>query len=248
LWGRLGAFSLLNVTVWMGFTTASMLWLPAGQAATLAYTMPIWTTLLAWPLLGEPLTGRQLIASLLGVSAVAVLVGGTGGAFDAARLPGLALALSAAGLFALGTVLSKRQPIPLPPVTLTGWQVGIGSLPLLIGGLSVENAHWLAMPGIGWAALAYTAFISMGACYLLWFAAVRRLSASLAAIGTLLTPVVGVYASSLALGDPLTIVQVTALGFVAAGILLAAATPSNATRPVDRTLQSREGRSSRANR
>lgn len=248
LWGRLASLSVLNVSVWMGFTTASMLWLPAGQAATLAYTMPIWTTLLAWPLLADRPTWRQVTATVLGVIAVAILVGGTGMALDSARLPGFALALSAALLFALGTILSKRQPIPLPPVTLTGWQVGIGSVPLLIGGLCLEDANWLAMPAIGWAALAYAAFISMGLCYLLWFAAIRRLSASTAAIGTLLTPVVGVCASSLALGDPMTAAQVTALVFVAAGILLAVSTPAKAGQSADRPTQSRDGRSSRASR
>ena len=67
LWGRLASLSVLNVSVWMGFTTASMLWLPAGQAATLAYTMPIWTTLLAWPLLADRPTWRQVTATVLGV-------------------------------------------------------------------------------------------------------------------------------------------------------------------------------------
>jgi len=61
----------------------------------------------------------------------------------------------------------------------------------------------------------------MGACYLLWFAAVRRLKASSAAIGTLLTPVIGVAASAVALGDPLTLNQVVSLAFVVAGIMLA---------------------------
>jgi drug/metabolite transporter (DMT)-like permease len=73
---------------------------------------------------------------------------------------------------------------------------------------------------IGWIAMAYTALISMGLCYLLWFAAVRRLRASSAAIGTLLTPVIGVVASTLTLGDPLTITQLVSLGLVAGGILL----------------------------
>ena len=55
-------------------------------------------------------------------------------------------------------------------------------------------AVWALARAIGWLALGYTAFVSMGACYLLWFAAVRRLTASSAAIGTLLTPVIGVAA------------------------------------------------------
>ena len=248
LWGRLALLSLLNVSVWMGFTTASMLWLPAGQAATLAYTMPIWTTLLSWYVLAEPPDGRQILATLLGVAAICVLVGGTGLTLNIARLPGFALALSAAGLFAFGTVLSKKTPVPLPPVALTGWQVGIGSLPLLASGTMIESPHWRTMPAIGWAALAYTAFVSMGLCYLLWFAAVRRLKASVAAIGTLLTPVVGVVASSVALGDPLTTAQVVSLGCVALGIILSVKTANQTPRPDQPPRYSREGISSRANR
>jgi drug/metabolite transporter (DMT)-like permease len=63
--GRLVAASLLNVSAWMGLTTASLLWLPAGQAVTLAYTMPIWATLLSWPMLGERPGPRQIAAIIL---------------------------------------------------------------------------------------------------------------------------------------------------------------------------------------
>jgi drug/metabolite transporter (DMT)-like permease len=219
LWGRLAVASLLNVSAWMGLTTASLLWLPAGQAATLAYTMPVWTALLAWPMLGQPPTSRQIGSIVLGICGVVVLVGG-GFGLDAARIPGIAIALAAAVLFAFGTVLSKRAPIPLPRVALTAWQVALGCLPLLAAGLLFEDAHFGALPPIGWIALGYTAFISMGMCYLLWFAAVRRLKASSAAVGTLLTPVIGVAASALALGDPLSLSQAVSLGLVVGGIIL----------------------------
>jgi drug/metabolite transporter (DMT)-like permease len=221
LWGRLAVAALLNVSAWMGLTTASMVWLPAGQAATLAYTMPVWAALLAWPMLGERPMLRQIGAIVLGIAGVVILVGGTLLEMDSARLPGVVIALSAAGLFAFGTVLSKRLPLPLPRVALTAWQVFLGCIPLLVAGRLFEHAQFDALPLIGWLALAYTAFISMGACYLMWFAAVRRLNASRAAIGTLLTPVIGVAASSLALGDALTVAQVISLGLVVAGIILA---------------------------
>jgi drug/metabolite transporter (DMT)-like permease len=220
LWKSLGVAALLNVTAWMGLTTASLLWLPAGHAATLAYTMPVWTALLAWPVLGERPTARQVAAIALGICGVVALVGGDGSSLDVTRAPGIALALSAAVLFASGTVMSKRAPIPLPRIALTAWQVALGCLPLLAGGLLFEDAHFDALPLIGWIALSYTALISMGVCYLLWFAAVRRLRASSAAIGTLLAPVIGVVASSMALGEPLTASQAIALGLVGSGIIL----------------------------
>lgn len=222
LWGRLAIAALLNVSAWMGLTTASLLWLPAGQAAVLAYTMPVWTTLLAWPLLAERPAPRQILAIVLGICGVVILLGGTGDSLAVVELPGVVMALSAAALFASGTVLSKRQPIPLPRIALTGWQVLLGCLPLLVVGLIFEHPNFATLPLIGWTAMAYTALISMGLCYLLWFAAVRRLRASSAAIGTLLTPVIGVAASTLTLGDPLTMTQLVSLGLVAGGILLTA--------------------------
>ncbi|MEO6829714.1 MAG: DMT family transporter [Acidobacteriaceae bacterium] len=219
--GRLVIAALLNVSAWMGLTTASLLWLPAGQAAILAYTMPVWTTLLAWPVLAERPAPRQTLAIVLGICGVVILLGAAGVSLTTVELPGVIMALSAAALFASGTVWSKRQPIPLPRMALTGWQVLLGCLPLLVVGLLFEHPNFAALPLIGWATLAYTALISMGLCYILWFAAVRRLRASTAAIGTLLTPAIGVVASTLTLGDPLTMVQLVSLGLVAGGVLLA---------------------------
>jgi drug/metabolite transporter (DMT)-like permease len=220
-WPSLIASSVLNVSVWMGCTTASLRWLPAGQAATLAYTMPIWASLLAWPVLGQRPTLRQAVSILLGCGGVALLVGGAGFDLSAERGPGIALALSAAVLFAFSTVAGKKHPLPLPRIALTAWQVAIGCVPLLVAGLLFERPDFAALPPLGWAALAYTAVISMGLCYLTWFAAVRYLPASTAAIGTLLTPAIGVAAAAVALGEPLTATQVGSLLLVLVGTVCA---------------------------
>ena len=41
--------------------------LPAGRSAILAYTMPIWATLIALVLLHEPLSRRKLVGLALGM-------------------------------------------------------------------------------------------------------------------------------------------------------------------------------------
>ncbi|MBS0643969.1 MAG: DMT family transporter [Proteobacteria bacterium] len=229
-WGRLVLGGLLNVTVWMGGTTASLRWLPAGQAVTLAYTMPIWVCLLAWPVLQERPTIRQVAAIAMGATGIIVLVGLDSLAFQRADAPGIALALLAAILFAFSTVYGKMRPLALPPLSLTAWQVGIGSIPLAVFGFIFEAPDFAALTTFGWAALAYTAAISMGLCYVLWFMARSRLSAPAAATGTLLTPVIGVIASALALGDALTWNQLIALGLVTMGIVLASRPVAAATR------------------
>lgn len=218
---RLVASALLNVSAWMGLTTLSLLWLNAGEAATLAYTMPVWAALLAWPILGERLGLHRIMALVLGISGVAVLLGGNVFHAETDKLPGVAIALTAAMLFALGTVLSKRWPLVMDPIAMTAWQVGIGCTVLLVASLVLEHPHLLEMHWFGWAALTYTAVVSLGICYLMWFAALRRLEASTAAIGTLLTPIVGVLASAIALGEPLLFPQFVSLALVVSGIMLA---------------------------
>jgi drug/metabolite transporter (DMT)-like permease len=218
---RLVASALLNVSAWMGLTTLSLLWLNAGEAATLAYTMPVWAALLARPILGERLGLHRIMALVLGISGVAVLLGGNVFHAETDKLPGVAIALTAAMLFALGTVLSKRWPLVMDPIAMTAWQVGIGCTVLLVASLVLESPHLLEMHWFGWAALTYTAVVSLGICYLMWFAALRRLEASTAAIGTLLTPIVGVLASAIALGEPLLFPQFVSLALVVSGIMLA---------------------------
>jgi drug/metabolite transporter (DMT)-like permease len=221
-WCRLLRSALLNVTAWMGLTTLSLSWLDAGEAATIAYTMPVWAALLAWPVLGERFALGRAVSLVLGVGGVAILVGRHGVRADTAQLPGVGIALLAATLFGLGTVMSKRWPLSMPPIATIAWQVGLGCIPLLVAGLLFENSRLLEMSWNGWAALLYTMIVSLGICYITWFAALRRLEAGTAAIGTLLTPIVGVVASAIAFAQPLLVPQLAALGCVIAGVILAA--------------------------
>jgi drug/metabolite transporter (DMT)-like permease len=57
--------------------------------------------------------------------------------------------------------------------------------------------------------------------YVSWFAALARLPASVAAIGTMAVPVIGVVASAIALHEPLGPVQIAALIFTLSAVVLA---------------------------
>ena len=218
---RLVLASLLNVTAWMGLATLSLLWLAAGEATIVCYTVPVWASLLAWPILGERLTARRVAALAVGLTGLAVLVLGRGVEVGMEKLPGVALALAGAILFSLGTVVTKRWPLPLPPVTATAWQLALGCLPLLVLAVILERPEPSALTPLGWGLLIYGGIGPLGLCYLAWFAALRRLPASAAATGTLLTPVVGVVGAAVFLGEPLGLREVTALALTATGVALA---------------------------
>src|SRR6476469_7009341 len=75
LWPRLVVLALFNIAGWNVFVLFGVQQLPAGRSAILAYTMPIWATMIAAVLLHEPLSRRKLVGLALGVSGMAVLIG-----------------------------------------------------------------------------------------------------------------------------------------------------------------------------
>ncbi|MBX9751712.1 MAG: DMT family transporter [Roseococcus sp.] len=221
LWGRLVLSSLLNVTAWMGLATVGLLWLSAAEAATLAYTMPVWAALLAWPILGERPSVMKLAALVLGIGGVVILFAGRGLEVGLEKLPGMLMLLSAAMLFALGAVLAKRYPLPMHPVAAMVWQVGLGCLPLLILSPFLETVRLDQLSPLGWFLMGWMAIVALGIAYLAWFGALARLPASTATIGTLLVPIVAVLATGLLLGEPLGLREWSALAFTLGGVLLA---------------------------
>ena len=218
---RLALAAFLNVACWMGFSTFALLWLSASEAAITCYTMPIWTALLAWPVLGERPTARRILALLIGFAGVAVLMLGQGVSLGLEKLPGVLLTTGAAVTFAIGTVVTKRWPLALPPLTSAAWQVGLGGAPMLLASLAFERLDPGAISNTAWALLAYSAVIPLCLCYAGWFAALRRLPASTASIGTLLAPVIGVCVAALALGEPFGAREIVALSLTLGGVVLA---------------------------
>ena len=50
----------------------------ASEGAIVAYTMPVWAALLAWPVLGEGPPWRRVAALALGLLSLGVVIGGRG--------------------------------------------------------------------------------------------------------------------------------------------------------------------------
>ena len=221
LWPRLVLAAILNVACWMVLMGLALLWLPASEAALIAYTMPVWASILAWPILGERPNLLRVISLVMAFAGLAAIMGGNGFAASVAKLPGIIMALGGAIGFAIGTVLAKKLPLSLPPLSAAAWQIGIGCFPIVIIGLLVEKADAAGISRLGWILLVYSTVIQFCVAYVSWFAALARLPASVAAIGTMAVPVIGVVTSAVALHEPLGPGQIAALGFTLAGVVLA---------------------------
>ncbi len=203
LWLRLVTISVVTITSWMTFMGLALVWLPASEAAIISISVPVWVSLMAWPILGERISLVRAVSLAVALAGITVLIGGKGVDASVEKLPGYVFAVAGAILVASGTILLKRFPVAMPPISLAAWQIAIGCVPVAIVGVLVERPSPAALSGAGWIALGYMTLVQFCVSYSCWFAALARLPASTASIGTLMVPVIGVMSSALMLGEPL---------------------------------------------
>jgi drug/metabolite transporter (DMT)-like permease len=229
-WPRLLVISLFNITGWNLCTAYGVTNLPAGRAAIIAFTMPIWSVLLSIWLLKEPMTKRRAAGLALGVAGLAILIGGDLRELGAAPV-GAMLMLGAAVSWAIGTVIMKRYPLRMPTVVMTGWLMLIGGLPIIVAAVWVApdsfhtHSFW---PNFG---VVYNVLVSFIFCYWAWFRILDMVPAAVASLSTLMIPVVGVFSGMLVLGEIPQWNDILALLLVIAAlatVLIAAPAPARA--------------------
>lgn len=197
----------------------------AGRAAILAYTMPLWAALFAWAYLGERLTAIRICGLALGLAGMALLIGAELAVVQAAPLGALGM-LGAAVSWGAGTVAYKSHRWSTGTAALTGWQMAVGGVPVLIGFFFLGHIpDPVEVPWSAWIGLAYSATIPMVLCHWAWFRLVELLPASVAAISTLLIPVIGVLSSAPLLGEPIGAREILALGLVVAALTVVLVLP-----------------------
>lgn len=136
-WGAAAVFGGLLFLVGHGGLAWAQQDVPSGIAALLVGTIPLWFAIIAWVAFGERLGGRALLGLVLGFAGLALLVDPSG---EEGAKP-VAAAVIALGAFAwaLGSVLSRR--LPLPGDTLLAAAMGMlagGTLLAVASGLSGE--------------------------------------------------------------------------------------------------------------
>lgn len=211
--------TLFSVMGWQMFSAFGLLFIGSGKASIIAFTMPLWATLLSILFLGERISARQVIALGLGMVALALLLGEDLRAVGESPVGGL-LMVAAAFSWAAGTVIVKKTGwLDLPVTAFTGWQLLIGGIPLALGAALTEpTPDLLGMSALAWACLLFASIVGMVFCVTGYFKLVTLVPASIAATGTLAVPVVGVVSSALLLGEAVGTADVVALLLVISGL------------------------------
>jgi drug/metabolite transporter (DMT)-like permease len=209
---------LLQTTGFSGIIIWALVSGGAGKTAVLVYTMPMWLLILAWFFLGERLRGWQWPAVASAFVGLICLVHPWR---QTAHLFSVSLAVLAALVWALSGVWNKclRKRIEIDLLALTAWQLLLGGIPLFLLSLfvDVQPIHWTPYL-IG--ALVYNVVFCSAAAWTLWFFALQELPAGIAGMGTLFTPVVGVLAAWLQLGEVPNIAEAGGMILVFFGLAL----------------------------
>ncbi|MCP2014021.1 drug/metabolite transporter (DMT)-like permease [Deinococcus sp. HSC-46F16] len=179
----------------------------AASAGILTSTVPAVTALLAWMVLRERLTVHAILGVLLTAFGILVLtVPGAAISEGARPLLGSVLVLGAVVGEASWNVLSRLSGARLRPLTATTLVTSLALVLFLPLGLVEATTFDFARltPGAVFA-LGYYALGATVLAYVLWFAGVRHLNASTAAVYTGWLPVSAVALSALLLGERLTL-------------------------------------------
>lgn len=206
--------ALLNITGWHLFSAHGISRMHAGRAVIVGFTMPLWATLLGSIILREKLTLKRLVGLGFGLAGLFVLILPDIEALGAAPF-GVVFMLMAAISWAAGTVFLKYFRWTMPIILLTGWLVILGSIPVILGAFLLEP--FLIVSRISWQAalsMFYVILFPMLFCHWAWFSVVDLFPASVAAIGTMAIPVIGVFSSAFLLGEAVGIQELSALSLV----------------------------------
>ncbi len=198
-WAHVLIASLLNIVAFSLFSAFAQLLATTSRVAILAYTMPIWATLLAWPFLRERPNRVQAIALMLCGIGLAILIY----PLMSNGIPlGIVFALAVGMCWGGGTVYLKWAQIDADQMAVGSWQMTIAAVILVAAMLAFDGRpHFGGAHVDGLLATAWTGIFSNGIAYALWFTIVRQLPAATASLGVLASPVIGVIGSFFILGE-----------------------------------------------
>ena len=218
-WREITLAALLNITFWHVFSAFGIRLLGGGQASIIAYTMPLWAVLFSTWLIGETLTFARIAGLGAGMAGLAVLVSGDVGILASSPLGALFM-LIAACAWGAGTTLQKKVNWVISPVSLVGWQLLIGGLPITFVAFFIDAGNW---EPVSTAAVWSTIFVLIYPiilCWFAWFTIVDQVPVAVSTVSILAVPALGVGSSVLVLGEAIGWREIVSLLLICAAIAL----------------------------
>ncbi len=206
----------------------AILYIPAGLAATILASAPLFTFVLAVAHRLERFHWRGLVGAGLAVTGIAVtslrsLEGGV-------PFWPLLAALGMAFCFAEASIIIKRFPRS-HPVSTNVVAMAVGALVLLTLSTLRGEARSLPAQASTWVALLYLVLLGTSTVFVLFLFVLRRWSASTIAYQFVLFPLVAVAASALLEGTPVTTPLLLGGGLILGGVYVGVVAPGAPPQP-----------------
>jgi drug/metabolite transporter (DMT)-like permease len=223
-WPIVASIGLLQMMVFTGLGMIAMTHVDTSRSVLLAYTTPLWGVLASWLLFRNAPTRLQLLALALGLAGIGLVCSPLEMDWSApGSVMGAAFLLIGAIAWSVVILHIRHHRWAAPPLALAPWQMMLASIPLAGFAYALEgqpgtipfDARLLEL-------LFFIGPVATSACFVISAEYGRRISTFAMSNFTLGVPLIGIVASVIVLGSPLSTVFVIGLGFVVAGMLLAA--------------------------
>ena len=179
----------------------------ASESSVLLNSDPIYIAILASFYLKEKLDARKIAGIAIAFAGVSTIVlrGSGGFTLSSGAILGDLLAIGGAFSWALFSVYGKKVLEKVSPYDMTAYSSMLGTLALAPIAFSFES---VALPSTinGWAILLFIGLGASGVGYLLWFVALKGVTANEAGISLFFTPLIGIIASAVVLGETIDLI------------------------------------------
>jgi drug/metabolite transporter (DMT)-like permease len=218
VWLAVALFGLCQNTLYLGLNFWAMTRVPAGLAAIIASALPLSVALLSWLVFRERLAALGVAGLVVGLSGVALIMGGrVAGGADA-----LGVGLCVVGLLALtvATLTLRGMAGGVGVLMAVGLQMLVGAAALWPIGLALDDPG-AVNPTLSLAlAFAYTTIFPGLVATVIWFRLVARIGATPASAFHFLNPALGVGIAAALLGETVDWVDGAGVALITAAILM----------------------------
>lgn len=235
-WCRLRGIALLrrDGTLWFGVAAGllfaaefilifqGLLYTTASRATLFIYLAPFFVVLGARIVLpADRFSAAQWLGLTLSFIGMLIAFGVPTPAMDPRQIIGDVMMVGAALFWAATTLIIKASSLTRVSAKKVMLYQLVVSAPVMAATALVVGEHITHRPSVlALGALAYQTIWVVSVTFVVWFALIARFSASRLSAFTFLTPLFGVAAGHLVLGEPLTPAFAAAVALVAAGLVL----------------------------
>jgi drug/metabolite transporter (DMT)-like permease len=186
--------------------------LPASYLAVVNGMVPLWSGIIAAPVLKEPFGARRIAGFVLGIAGVALIVNLGPVELTALTISGAAAAMLGAALWGWAGVVIRQRTGRVPPMSLAA-----GSI--VFAALLLSPAWALTPPVSAWTPAAAGAVVAVGIlcsglAYLPFFTLVRDIGPTRTLTVGLAVPVLGILWGWLLLGEVITLSMIAGAALV----------------------------------